>query len=290
MDTQQGALKRLGTVVAARAERCTVPIVVGTALPEEVGSGLFMRVSGDPFIITARHLFKDNVAMGKGGVIIPRKGDGYVQLSPKTRITHDHGVHDLAMVRLSPQNEADLRDGGYEPASTAILHSPPDGAAAFGICGYPRDFVKGRPGHITVEPGVIVGLAPTDGHTFERFDPRSEFAFAWPSVRSPSLTQVDGSAVEAPEPYGFSGGGIWQARAADHEGWLPDDIRLAGIQVSWDSVSQIRATRTSAVVAFLRGAAPEFARPLDLVLATRPSPRFVVVPRQADDDDDDGER
>lgn len=214
----------------------TIPIAL--TMPDATlldRTGVLIAIGDFRFLITAEHFLEDYADRGYRLFLMPPRPDGpKVELSfERFYVSHDPAI-DIAVFRLSDQQEAQLRDDyRFLRLNNVRLVAPrPDEGPFFLVTGFPAE-CAGRdpadPGRADVHR-YLSSRYDGDYDWIENFNPNNNIVLMY-DRRSRHTTGHVGKPPDAP---GMSGCGIWYLPVPyGFEGWRDDDIRLVGIQHSW---------------------------------------------------------
>jgi hypothetical protein len=255
--------------------RYTVPIhPVNAGDAPGLGSGVFLRIADEFFVLTARHVFEPYIHSGAMGIRITGKTHGSVDLMGAV-IHVTTGVDDVGIVRVPADAGRQMIDLGYEPATSAVLHDPPPNSPGmFAFCGYPREVVRPLESGAEIRYLLFEGIEPTTpSSAFLDYDERHHASFTWPNDRSLSALDDEGKLRPNVDPTGMSGGGIWWSSLSPGNALMPG-VHLVGIENAWDQVDKLRITKIARALQFLFQNVPDLKAVQRIMLPGLPRPRI----------------
>lgn len=207
------------------------------------GTGMLLRIDGQPLVITAAHVIKDvdpetiqliTTESPSNIRCSPRGGDLYGGAESEDLDVGFLRIGDSALPLLERKKFLTLDDFDLFPTELGT-----DLAILFGM-----------PGTEHIQLG-------DDFHSFRSLTFQTGFPsdLDWSSPGSrPILLGIDyaeevedvftGQNVELPNPHGMSGGGLWRARYAGSVIWTPERLKLVGILTEFDEDRrEIKANR-----------------------------------------------
>lgn len=215
---------------------------------ELVGSGLFINLRGEPYILTASHValrYKDFIGLAHS------RPDN---LSPSF-FTYPYNLFtnlaDLCLVKVDP-NQLIGPNTNIKPIESSKLKDD--------ITGIEDDilFIHGFPGKRSRESVWANGLVSDTLHygsitgksSYKWFNKNYHFAIAYPIDNLIDERQRDVSFVE---PYGLSGSAVWKTNQNLYgNSWKPDYSQVVGVIHTWDQDAQsLIGTRIEVVREFL---------------------------------------
>ncbi len=260
-------IENLTSRMRQRANQFTGAVLVQTGPPQAarwVGSGVRVEITGRHFVATAAHVVDD------GRPVLPTHGLGQDDWDRVERVWAGHHPLDVAWMELTPG--AGFRADEWLPLDcVGLAVGLPERDLLVLVLGYPGKYwvLNHEARTLTSEaicfPSSTVSVAgvegdhlvPVDlppGHQLHGLGSTSEEVPAGWSRVFRALTQEtdlmvpypldvltrvpDGTAVavEVPEPYGLSGGGVWAFGANPRRtSWRPEDGRLLGILRTYEA-------------------------------------------------------
>jgi len=212
---------------------------VGDDAGEVIGSGTLIEVKGQPYLLTAEHVWTQQYETDA-------KGDrlynglsycGYAE-GPFYRITnrmlsYPH-PRDIAVAQVFQE---DAVRGAQEPTK---WHDMPkftpklEGEILF-VHGYPGKYSQ----YFRLCGGIVSRdfpwIATEEPCNCGWFDRATHVAIGYP-VRG---TDARGPEVDLPDPKGLSGSGLWRTNiVAKGSSWKPEDVQLVGVIIEWDPESK----------------------------------------------------
>jgi hypothetical protein len=228
------------------------------------GSGVFARIDGHPFLLSAAHV-DDRVRSSTKTIGICQSGAGKAGvklLYEKSEATdppvegRNYDMIDMAAYRLTDEvanllNDRFMSDEHFEFDDKETVGSQ------YLVCGFPASgrrskWVKPKATAISFE--YLTSIYRMDRGTPQpSYNPDIEIVVNYSRNRNRSL---DGRKVHSADPHGMSGCGIWRlfaARATTTSEWTSDRMRLVGIVHTWNSkLAIIRGTRIRHFVDMVR--------------------------------------
>lgn len=207
------------------------------------GTGMLLRIDGQPIVITAAHVIKDfnpetiqliTTEAPSNLRLTPGAGDLYGGDANDDLDVGFLRIGDSASPLLAGKKFLDLADLEFFPTGLTT-----DLAILFGM------------------PGTEHKEPIRDVHSFGSFTYMTSFPedldWSAPGNR-PTLLSIaydeavedvfTGRTMELPDPHGMSGGGLWRARFAGSSIWTPDRLKLVGILTEFhEDRREVKANR-----------------------------------------------
>ena len=214
-------------------------VFINQAGEQKIGSGTLVEVSGRCFLATVAHTVPRNVA----DIWLVKKVQ-FVSPERLTCVTRREASDNIDVAVFEIESRAVERTG-MKPISLDRIHDGRTGNPDFKakLLGFPDKWTcPNKP-----SPGVLGFVALTYG--CEPVEPSR-----WPAISTIPGTFDEGRDIVfefnsdvieyesdlpvpagLPDPFGMSGGGLWQRSSAvkDTDIWTADDLCLFGIQSSW---------------------------------------------------------
>ena len=210
---------------------------------ELVGTGTFLRLRGNPYLLTAEHVAAREPRYQMLGFASGERSRPQRFLHPFSAIT---APSDLAVARVedSQMNESAAIDSGRFANSTNALR----GDLLF-LNGFPgtKSRFSGIAGGLVSAP---IGIATVEGLcTKVWFNPRIHFALDYDPAE---WVDESGKKVDPPDPHGMSGSLIWRSKLAKPSAWSFASAEIVGVVTQWVPDQKVLvATRAEVVTAFL---------------------------------------
>lgn len=237
---------------------CVTPIFDANEKREAelLGSAVLVRVNGEVFFCTAKHVIDDNV---KSTLYV----DGCSELETLEGDFYSSKDHDVAVLKLSPSQIQALSK--YVPLEEDRIgnHGQISNCQYVEFMGFPES--KNRPIYKTTK---IHGLIYSNGDIAKDITPtlvRMTFD------RKRNIDATTGKRVKAPDPHGMSGGAMFGVRVNDQTIIGKPQPLLIGIATEWVSKSkEVVGTNFAIVMAIIRDA-------YDITLSKRLNPTNITV-------------
>lgn len=236
--------------MATHAERFVVSISMEVAPTEGelVGTGTFLRLRGQPYVLTNEHVARARLH-GSLAYFAHSTGDIHRLVHPFQ--CTEYPV-DAALARID-RHVFDLGDRAEVP--------PERIAPTFETATHELLFVMGFPGVRSRFSPLLGGLVtravpyltqemPLPAEHVS--DAEHIFALHYPYDRL--VQMADGRSDQLPDPRGVSGSGVWDTRYVHlrGRGWTPDHARLVGLVFGWDQDNHaLLAVRIESVREFI---------------------------------------
>jgi len=238
--------------------KCDVQNLTGRLL----GSGAYLSIGGQTYILTAEHNFREGEKTP--GLIVHSIGYG-ARPEPVGKIVVREAPADIAVCEVGPiskQGESDFapNDGNalarrrYEALPIEMLAENSDDLD--GDVLFVHGFVGERSKFFEMAKGIIsqtFSYATFLGRSsYAWFDPRIHLAVEYPTEGQED--EFGKKVSKMPDPNGLSGSVLWRANRKYYglTDWHPGLARVVGIVTHWDQPAQsLIATRIEAVHAAL---------------------------------------
>ena len=218
---------------------------------EPWGTGSFLELDGQKFILTNEHVVRPRVNS--------QLGFRFEQQPQLLKLLGDHVEHtwpwDLALVPIVQEVWSTFNHGSapIHVDQIALAHDPfPTEVFAFsGYAGESSTFLFGEMQFgATTSLALELSLIPSD-----EIDPRFHFGLAY----RPDLATAVVGGKGLPKPPGLSGSTVWNTRFVEAKylgiDWTPSLAKVAGVVWGWPSgQGAIVATKAEHVRSFLLGA------------------------------------
>ena len=217
---------------------------------EQVGSGTFVDLRGETWLLTARHVLLKTYEAANGerkyiGLAASRGKDespvvlyGGYSSGEKT----DLGAVPIGAGPCSPTKQS-LPIARFAGSSQGVEE------ARLFVHGFPHARSRGLAQSSMSESRAVLA-GPADASGLRWFDPRVQFALNYEGAR---LVNEHGAYEDWVHPEGLSGSGVWAPNGSSQTpGWSPADATLVGVVTIWnDNCHVLVATRIEAVRDFL---------------------------------------
>ncbi len=213
-----------------------------------IGSGTFLRLCGNSYLLTAEHVVDEG---RKYATIAHTTSSGKKPAQFKYWFRIAKPPIDLALARI---DEEVIKEHGIQPWGVEAMG---DSSAdierdVLFLHGYPGDQSKWLP---IVEGGIHSTSMPfwaSDGVSdWDEFDPDKHFAIVYPRD---GWFDEKKRPIPMPLPDGLSGSAVWQTNRRDSTGaeWTPDHSRIVGLVHLWNKKPEsLVATRIEVLRTFL---------------------------------------
>ena len=233
-----------GRAVIDNLSKLHVAFVDVREKPERVASGVLVLVEGHLLVATAAHAIptspETRLAFASRTTRDLEPGRPAVLRYGK----HPSGWPDVGFLELAPEAAVSALTKEAIGLERIGLRGPGDPDQRCFLCGYPSELIRlSRPskhvGHLSLKgdcytnfpispttwPSVSLDDHPTDKMVdiFLPYDQEEEMCYHEENEGHDRLG----------EPYGMSGGGLWQAAPCGNSVWSPEQVQLFGIQSSW---------------------------------------------------------
>ncbi|MCE9562125.1 MAG: hypothetical protein K8U57_08725 [Planctomycetes bacterium] len=237
----------------------------------QCGSGVLLEIGGRHFILTAAHVLDLHSSHGIPLWVMPDEIgkrvislDGAVLFAsemPESRDRRDDPM-DAGFLELPPQIVSELLPSKeFLPLRNIDIRDPFRARSWYMTVGYPYEV--NLPDHDRRSHTSTLFAYASWPYTGERgmppnFNPGFDLLVHY--MRNDSTEGDESVLAYVPEPPGVSGCGMWRLAAADKhiETWTADDIRLVGIQHSWQrGLETLRGVRAIHPLRMLALSLPE---------------------------------
>jgi hypothetical protein len=199
----------------------------GETYGEVVGSGAFLELRGQPYLLTNEHVarwrtqFRLAHFLNEGALAA-------AVVHPFRCVTEPE---DVAVARIDADLLAHSTKRGVPATRIDQAFSAAEGEIVF-IHGYPG--VQSR--FSALNQGVLARTCPysTDLNTLPQgFDPNMHFAITYPTQ---GVQDFSGREAVLPNPSGMSGSLVWDTKyvSMDGRGWDPTRAKVCGLIWAWD--------------------------------------------------------
>jgi len=218
----------------------SVPILL-TSNGEDLefqGTGVYIRNGTRYFLATANHVIH---GLDPSQVVVPTGIGSFSSIQPRSCISTNEEKGDIALYELiEPLALFSYID--YENVRDLTV----DGRHIY-MMGFPATRVSRRSrGQIEFEQRIVLTRPVKDGHHhFRHFNERANFVCDFKKER---VLNGKGNLVTFPDPYGMSGGGVFEAFYSQAHTLLGHT--LVGIMTEWNPSKKryIRCTRASVLL------------------------------------------
>lgn len=225
-------------------------------LPKVYGSGVLLRVDAHYFLLSAAHVFDDTATdiFLPGGIEVPtpeQRPSYFTTEAPGNNRTLDK--IDLGATKLSTHIAEQLIQQGYEFATVGEidLEDPPVADKKYLFTGFPGTGSKTIFSLKTIRAHrQAFSLTAIESTQLPQLGWVPQLNFAGRFIRNEMVNQ-EGIRINAPEPLGMSGGGVWTEK--------PDgQFKFVGIGIEWDERNGILiGTRLGILVELIKARHPE---------------------------------
>ena len=255
-DAEAERMKRFRLAVAALQQslaRHSVTLLIwdlDVDTPVSAGSATCIELRGVRYLLTAAHVVQNRqggqLAARAIGVVFgtePGPNNSFVQRILIAGGRPDDPL-DIALLELSPEGaDAIAASKDFLPEKRLLRGVSADETRLFAVYGTPSSLSPLSLIKQTFTAGPMC-YATISCHPFpSHLDPSHDIALEY--NKSSNISTSQEGEVEAPEPPGLSGGGIWLA-TEPQEGvfWDPSESKLIGVQHSWSrSAGFVRGTQ-----------------------------------------------
>jgi hypothetical protein len=254
-----------------------------TATPGVAGSGVFLTIAEEHFLLTAAHVAEIGTKYGFGLYVPPgvpgtkliSLGDTSVYASESGTAPED--ILDIAAVHLRPETIPALERGHKFVRLQHLDHKDPGTeGVAYVVFGYPQAYMKHSPERKAV-------ATPPLPYQSVLYDGSRGLPPNYDSSKNMLLDfQIDenyanaGEKVSAPDPDGISGCGIWRlfSYRRGMSSWSSDEIRLIGIEHGWwKSYKVLKGTRIAWAIEAIYQHCPKLRSAIELNWGTSWHPK-----------------
>jgi hypothetical protein len=223
------------------------------ATPGVAGSGVFLTIAEEHFLLTAAHVAEIGTKYGFGLYVPPGvPGTKLISLGDTTVYASESGsapedVLDIAAVHLLPETVPVLKKGHKFVRLQHLDHKDPGTQdVAYVVFGYPQAHMKHTPARkaVATPPLPYQSMIYDGSRGFPpNYDASKHLLLDFQLDENHSNS---GKKVSAPDPEGMSGCGIWRMFSFRRgmSSWNSDEIRLVGIEHGrWKSYNVLKGTR-----------------------------------------------
>jgi hypothetical protein len=253
--------------------RSVTPIAAVVAMNRTIpwGTGTFLRIADNSFLVTASHVWQQAVKFGFERQLHVFDFDGDTGLRPVPLTGTIHRIDDpvdVAVVELDSKGVSEL-SGRQFLRLTDISLQPNRGKGNWcWVYGFPFDSSEHTPELSLLEFNPFFMLAPLCQRDVGEglYDPNFHFL-----LDASCVCHRDGIPATIPNSLrGISGCSIWQAswpEANRPDAWDPNSIRIVGVQTEhWSNDSVIKATHWGAVAILLSKARDDLRSAIEITL------------------------
>ncbi len=207
--------------------------------PVNAGSATCIELRGVRYLLTAAHVVQD----GQGRQVDPR-AVGVVfrrEAGPNNAFVHQilavggrpEDRLDIALLELSAEGADEIATSKDFLPETRILNGvSADGARLFAVYGTPGSLSSLSLSDETFAAGPMcyttISCDPFPSHLDQSHDIALEYN------KTSNISTLQEGTIEAPNPKGLSGGGIWLiTEPQDGVFWDPSESKLIGVQHTW---------------------------------------------------------
>ncbi|MGN3705374.1 hypothetical protein [Achromobacter xylosoxidans] len=266
VDHELVQFKQLAEAVKHNFERHSVTLLMwdlDADVPVKMGSATCIELRGVRYLLTAAHVLMDCdwELRNPRAIGVVFREDGAANNAFVSRILAVGGKPqdslDIALLELSAEGADEIASAKeFLPEMRVLEGGSADQSRLFAVFGAPKDWSPGSRVKRTFTAGpmcyVTVSCAPFPSH----LDPSQDIALEY--EKSSNISPSQEGTVEAPDPHGVSGGGIWLI-SQSQEGvlWDPNGSKLIGVQSRWNEKDgYVRGTQVQCAFALLDGAGP----------------------------------
>ena len=251
------ANEALGAIVPYIFDRSVVITAHNGKEPIDHGTGMLLRVGDTPLVITAAH-------------VIMRHDLQYLQIG---------GTYEASNVRVEPSGKEFIGGEKEDELDVGFLSLTEESAAVLKSKKFLElNDLEPFPTNLSNDLVLIFGMpealhhvdreivhcykslsyianqpADVDWTQLAKFP--SSIMLEYPEEVNDSITR---EWVTLPNPHGMSGGGVWVARFKDSLVWIPETLRLIGINSEWFQTDmKVRANRIEPLLELLARHFPE---------------------------------
>lgn len=195
---------------------------------ELVGTGTYVRLLGQPYLLTNEHVARFLPVSGLAH--LPKRGGDYHRIATPFQCVSR--PLDAALVRI---DESTFQIGDRQcvpPECVAKCSETPQHELLF-VLGFPGELSRMSAfadGLLTRAVPYLTQQAPLP----TAYDSSTSFALHYPYDKP--LTMSDGKTSILPDPHGLSGSAVWATGviATGGKTWSPSQARIVGLVHSWD--------------------------------------------------------
>lgn len=231
--------------------------------PKDLGSATCIELQGVRYLLTAAHVVIDSHGkpLDSSAIAVLFSKDGNTKNTFIQRILAvgggEHDSLDIALLELTAEGGDQIATRREFLAETRLLlGGSADESRFFAVCGAPRAWLHASMVEKTVDAGTMCYVTNSCDPFPSHLNPAHDIALEYNMTSNISPSQE--GTVEAPEPPGLSGGGIWLITES-REGvfWNPSESKLVGVQNRWGkSAGYVRGTQVQFAIFLLNGTGP----------------------------------
>jgi hypothetical protein len=241
--------------------------------PSEVfsllGTGILFRVGKNYFLCSAAHVFDDfdsakelcdgkckMATFGQGATVILRESTVRTPKAaddPKRK----KDLIDLGLMKLEPSNVEQIGRDRFLTLDQLDFQDAGSYMSLYCALGYPetRNKLKWRrPGDEITPSPLVYSLQKSPPEQFQKYQLAKKQNLLVHFQKKHSKSN-EGLRIQAPDPHGMSGGGLWRYRRYNVLGTADDpapDFKLVGVLIEWRKNPEgLLVTRTSQLRQFL---------------------------------------
>ena len=226
--------------------------------PKDLGSATCIELQGVRYLLTAAHVVIDSQGqpLDARAIAILFSKDGNTKNTFIQRILAVGGGErdhlDIALLELTAEGAGQIAARKEFLAETRLLQGvSADESRLFAVCGAPRAWLQASMVERTVDATTMCYITNSCDPFPSHLNPAHDIALEY-NMTSNISPSHEGT-VEAPEPPGLSGGGIWLV-TEPREGafWNPSESKLIGVQNSWGQCAgYVRGTQVKFAISLL---------------------------------------
>ncbi|MDD0977630.1 hypothetical protein [Pseudomonas fontis] len=231
--------------------------------PKDLGSATCIEIKGVRYLLTAAHVVTDSQGqpLDLRAIAVLFSEDGNTENIFIQRILAIGGGErdslDIALLELTAEGGEQIAKSKEFLVETRFLYGVSvDESRFFAVCGAPRAWLHTSMVERTVGAGTMCYITNSCDPFPSHLNPAHDIALEYNMTSNISPSQE--GTVEAPEPPGLSGGGIWLVtQSREGSFWDPSESQLVGVQNRWgQSAGYVRGTQLQFAVSLLNGVGP----------------------------------
>lgn len=268
-DVDEQKLTRFRLTVAAVQEslaRHSVTLLIwdlDVDTPVNLGSATCVELRGMHYLLTAAHVVHDRQGRQLDpraiGVVF-RRGSSTNNAFVQRILANGGGAKDpldIALLELSAEGASEIATfKDFLPETRILKGVSADESRLFAVFGTPSS----RSRLSLVEQTFIAGPMCYATISYDPFPPHLDQScdIALEYNKTSNISTSQEGTIEAPDPPGLSGGGIWLVTEPREDViWDPSESKLIGVQHSWlESAGLVRGTQVQFATSLLDDASP----------------------------------
>lgn len=213
---------------------------------ELLGSGTFIEINNEVFILTARHVI---LSKSKYKAIAHSLGYGMKPVIIEGPFFLSDSLQDIALAEVDKNYSKNVNALKIEKLASSSSDVDKDILFLHGFYQTGSRFSGLANGVISdsFPYGSVVG-----NYSYNWVDEKKHFAFDYPTE---NVQNESGRSMTLPDPHGLSGSGVWLSnRVSCGSSWNSDEANFVGVAINWDQNGKsLIVTRIESVLDLIKG-------------------------------------